>query len=53
MAIKKNLSDWKTIKITVNMWVYHNRLKVYADNNGMSIRTAIRYIINQFLKEHT
>lgn len=50
MGIKHNKDDWKEIKFTISKWVYLNKLKVFADENGLSIRGAIRFIINQFFK---
>jgi hypothetical protein len=51
MGVKKNPEDWKTIKVDINMWTYTNRLAAFAKDNGMSIRAAIRFIINQFFKD--
>jgi len=39
----------KKIKFTLNLWLY-GRLKEYANENGMTISSAIRFIINQFFK---
>lgn len=33
----------------LNTWVY-GRVKDFADENGMSVRAAIRFMINQFFK---
>jgi len=50
VASKKDSADYmKVIKITINFWIYA-RLKEFAKENDMSIRGAIRYIINQFFK---
>jgi hypothetical protein len=40
----------KFLKISINFWIY-GRLKTWAKENGMSVRAAIRFIINQFLKD--
>lgn len=43
--------NMKPIKITLNFWI-HGRLKTWAKENGdISVRAAIRYIINQFFKD--
>lgn len=39
----------KEFLISLNLWIY-GRLKDFADENGMSVRAAVRYIINQFFK---
>ena len=39
----------KMLKITLNTWLY-GRVKDYADENGLSVRAAIRLMINQFFK---
>lgn len=51
MGSKKNKDEWKTIKFDINKWTYTNRLEAFAKDNGMSIRAAIRFIINQFFKD--
>ena len=51
MRPKKVKTEWKNIKFDINLWVYTHRLKKFADENGMSIRAAIRFIINQFFKD--
>jgi hypothetical protein len=51
MGLKKAKEEWKTIKFDLNMWVYTNRLAAFAKENGMSIRAALRFIINQFFKD--
>jgi hypothetical protein len=40
----------KFIKISLNFWVL-GRLQTWAKENGMSVRAAVRYIINQFFKD--
>jgi len=39
----------KRFHIDLGLWLY-GKLKAFADENGMSIRAAVRYIINQFFK---
>lgn len=39
----------KKIKFSLNTWLF-GKLKEYADENGMSVSAAIRFIINQFFK---
>lgn len=39
----------KKFNIDLNLWLY-NRLKEFANENGMSIKAAVRYIINQHFK---
>jgi len=51
MRPKKVKAEWKNIKFDINLWVYNHRLKKFADENGMSIRAALRFIINQFFKD--
>ncbi len=51
MRPKRVKAEWKNIKFDINLWVYNHRLKKFADEHGMSIRAAIRYIINQFFKD--
>lgn len=41
--------DMKKFGLSLNLWIY-GKLKDYAEENGMSIRAAVRYIINQFFK---
>jgi len=43
-------STHKKFGISLNWWIYE-KLKLYADDNGMSIRAAVRFIINQFFKK--
>lgn len=47
---KKENSEMTEINMSVNFWM-HGRLKTWAKENGMSVRAAIRYIINQFFKD--
>jgi len=37
------------IRFTLSVW-HHDKLKAWAKDNGMTVRAAIRYVINQFLK---
>ena len=38
-------------EIRMNITAWHNsKLKIWAKDNGMTVRAAIRYIINQFFK---
>lgn len=39
----------KKLKFDLNLWLY-GKLKMFAQENGMSICASIRYIINQFFK---
>lgn len=39
----------KEFLISLNSWIY-GRLKEFAEENGMSVRAAVRFIINQFFK---
>jgi len=39
----------KKLKITINLWLYE-KLKNFAQENGMSVMAAVRFIINQFFK---
>lgn len=39
----------KRFLIDINLWNY-GKLKSFAQENGMSVRAAVRYIINQFFK---
>jgi hypothetical protein len=39
----------KKFGMSLNLWIY-GRVKEFADENGMSIRAAIRFMINQFFK---
>jgi len=39
----------KRFHIDLNFWIY-GKLKAFADENGMSIRASVRFIINQFFK---
>lgn len=45
----QNESQMKKFKISLNFWLY-GKLEMFAQENGMSIRAAVRYIINQFFK---
>jgi len=49
MARKDTQNGIKQFNIYVNLWIY-GKLKMWADENGMSVRAAVRYIINQFFK---
>lgn len=40
----------KSFGISLNLWLY-GRVKQYAKENGMSVRSATRFIINQFFKD--
>ena len=51
MASKKDNGKWKVIKFTINVFTYQHKLKAWADENDMTVRAAIRYIINQFFKD--
>jgi len=42
-------SSMKPILISLNFWIYE-KLKLYADENGLTVVGAIRMIINQFFK---
>ena len=42
-------TNMKNFRISLNFWLY-DKLKVFADENGMSIVAAVRFIINQFFK---
>jgi macrodomain Ter protein organizer (MatP/YcbG family) len=44
------IEPMKKFGMSLNLFIY-GRLKQYAKENGMSIRSAIRYIINQFFKD--
>jgi hypothetical protein len=37
------------MRFNLSAW-HHGKLKVWARENGMSVRAAIRYIINQHFK---
>lgn len=37
------------IRMDITVW-HHGKLKAWAKDNGMTVRAAIRYIINQFFK---
>lgn len=37
------------IRFTLSVW-HHEKLKTWADENGMTVRAALRLIINQFIK---
>jgi hypothetical protein len=39
----------KKFVITLNTWLY-GRVKDYAEENGLSVRAAVRLMINQFFK---
>jgi len=47
---EKPPSEMKNINASLNFWI-HGRLKIWAKENGMTVRAAIRYIINQFFKD--
>lgn len=49
MPQKDTESSMKMFKIDLNLWLY-GKLKMFAKENGMSIRASVRYIINQFFK---
>lgn len=48
MSYKK--STHKKFIASLNWWLYQ-KLKLYADDNGMSVSAAVRFIINQFFKK--
>lgn len=37
------------IRFTVSVW-HHQQLKEFAEENGMTVRALLRFIINQFTK---
>lgn len=37
------------IRMHITTW-HHGKLKAWAKDNGMTVRAAIRFIINQFFK---
>ena len=45
----QNDSLMKKFKISLNLWLY-GKLAQFAEENGMSVMAAVRYIINQFFK---
>lgn len=49
MPPKDTKSGMKRFHIDLNLWNY-NKLKAWATENGMGVRAAVRYIINQFFK---
>ena len=49
MPQKDTNSSLKKFSMDLNLWLY-GKLKMFAEENGMSIRAAVRYIINQFFK---
>ena len=52
MASKKHQLSVKTFKrvsFSLNFWVYE-KLKDYANQNGLSVVGALRMIVNQFFK---
>jgi len=51
MGDKKPKQDWKEVKFNMNQWIYTERLERWANDNGMSVAAAIRFIINQFFKD--
>jgi hypothetical protein len=56
VAAKKGLKskspdEMQEIKFTLSIWHY-GKLKLWAKENGMPARAAIRYIINQFFKSN-
>lgn len=48
-AKSKSPDSMVEIKFTLNAW-NHEKLKAWAKENGMTVRAAIRYLINQFFK---
>jgi hypothetical protein len=40
---------FKTFKVSLNFWLY-GKLEEFAKKNDMSVRGAVRFIINQFFK---
>jgi len=45
----KSPDSMEEIRFTLSVW-HHEKLKAWAKENGMSVRAAIRYLINQFFK---
>jgi len=50
MGTKIKSEHTEDIKSSLSKWLF-SRLKSYAKENGMSMRAAIRFIINQFFKD--
>ena len=45
----KSPDSMQEIRFDITVW-HHEKLKSWAKENGMTVRAAIRYIINQFFK---
>lgn len=46
----KSPDSMHEIRMDITVW-HHGKLKVWAKENGMTVRAAIRFIINKFFKE--
>lgn len=46
---KKENTHIKEFNISLSLWTY-GKLKEFAKSNEMSVRAAVRFIINQFVK---
>lgn len=46
---EKSPDSMDEIRFTLSAW-HHEKLKAWAKDNGMTVRAALRYAINQFLK---
>lgn len=38
------------IRLTLTVWHYE-KIKAWAKENGMTVRSALRFVINQFIKK--
>lgn len=45
----KSPDSMQEMRFDLSVW-HHEKLKAWAKENGMSVRAAIRYIINRFFK---
>lgn len=47
--MSKDNPHMKKFMFSINLWLY-DKLKMFAQENGMTVTSAIRYIVNQFFK---